>query len=345
MTKKKKFQVSNFISRNLAGYTMVEMLIALLMGGIVVSAIYSLFMVQTSSQWLQDQIAEMQANARVAMERISYDIRMAGFNMIGGHQVSYMEAGGPIDPLQGTDGGADNPDRISLYYSPYAGADCGVPDLSLAGSIPVGATQLDINLLQDLTSAPYNAWITGFTCDGCAFSAPFKFIIVCDSQHGGCSAPVADVLLATGIETSPGRIINSQTMSSFPPNSQIKFFSEANFNGFTYSIDGSNRLLRYTSGAGGPADVFAENIEDIQLVYITNTGTEYSGTGALTVADIRAVRVTVLARTAQEDKELKLNTAANNTRPALENHNGSGIHDGYHRRVLSSVVQVRNFGI
>jgi len=338
---------------------MVELLVALLMAGIVTSAVYNLFIVQSHSQWLQDQIAEMQANARVAMERIGYDVRMAGFGMIAGHQVGYSDLAGMTDPIIGTDGGTGNPDQITVYYAPHAASDCYVPDLTLFGAMPASSSEAKVT--EDLNVPPQNVWNDGFNCGGVPFSGqspfvPFKAIIICDEQHGGCNPPKADVVIITTVQIVGGedRLQNrpygtfeNKILNSFPPGSTIKFFGESNFNGYSYRVDWTDplhpKLLRYTSGAGGAADVFAENIEDIQLVYITNTGTEYSGTGALTVADIRAVRVTVLARTAQEDKDLKLKTAANNTRPALENHNGSGIHDGYHRRVLSSVVQVRNF--
>jgi len=345
------------------GFTLVEMLVALLMAGIVMTAIYNLFIQQNRSQWLQDQVAEMQANARVAIERITYDIRMSGFGMIAGHQVGYTEVGGLTDPLLGTDGGTADPDQFTVYYAERAAADCGVPDLTLAGNMPAGSSEARVS--EDIGSAPYNVWDDGFTCGGESFAGQspfieFKAIIICDAQHGGCDPPKADVVVITsvqnlgggtddGIQNRPYEGFDNKVLNSFPAGSTIKFFGSNDFNGYTYRVDRTDpanpRLLRYTSGAGDPAtDTLAENIEDLQLVYIDNNGVEYNGTAGVTVADIRAVRITVLARTEREDPDRK-RAGAGNTRPALENRNGSGTHDGYHRRVMTSTVQIRNFGI
>jgi prepilin-type N-terminal cleavage/methylation domain-containing protein len=358
MLKRKKIRIWAFEFRDSKGYTMVELLVALLMAGIVMSAIYNLFIVQNRSQWLQDQIAEMQANARVAIEKICYDLRMAGFGMIGGLQVGY--ATGMTAPIAGTDGGAANPDQITIYYAPENAADCGVPgvqgvpDLTLALGLSPAASEAKVT--ENLNSPPQNLWSIGFNCGGRLYSSQtnppyFKAIIICDSQHGGCDPPKADVVVVTAV-VGADSVQTRPRLNDFPVNSTIKFFGDSNFNGYTYRIDRTDpahpKLLRYSSGPGDPdTDVFADNIEDLQLVYITNTGAEVHGTGAITVSDIRAVRISILARTEHEDPQMKLNVALDNRRPALENRAGdpAGTHDGYHRRILTSEVQVRNFGI
>lgn len=65
--------------RRCAGFTMIELLIAMAMGLILLAAVYSVFLVQNKELRKQEQITEMQQNARMAMEMISRDLMMAGF--------------------------------------------------------------------------------------------------------------------------------------------------------------------------------------------------------------------------------------------------------------------------
>lgn len=58
---------------------MIELLIAMAMGLILLAAVYSVFLVQNKELRNQEQITEMQQNARMAMEMISRDLMMAGF--------------------------------------------------------------------------------------------------------------------------------------------------------------------------------------------------------------------------------------------------------------------------
>ncbi|HOE23135.1 MAG TPA: prepilin-type N-terminal cleavage/methylation domain-containing protein [Smithellaceae bacterium] len=62
-----------------AGFTMIELLIAMAVGLVLLAAVYSVFLVQNKELRNQEQITEMQQNARMAMEMISRDLMMAGF--------------------------------------------------------------------------------------------------------------------------------------------------------------------------------------------------------------------------------------------------------------------------
>jgi type IV pilus assembly protein PilW len=62
------------------GFSLVEVLIALIIGVIILGAVYTLFTVQNKHLGNQEVIAEMQQNARTAMDIISRDVRMAGYN-------------------------------------------------------------------------------------------------------------------------------------------------------------------------------------------------------------------------------------------------------------------------
>ena len=62
------------------GVTLIELLVALVIFGIVIGAIYRLFIVQTNAYTLQDQVVEVQQSVRSTMEIMLRDLRMTGFD-------------------------------------------------------------------------------------------------------------------------------------------------------------------------------------------------------------------------------------------------------------------------
>ena len=65
------------------GLTLVELMIAVAISGIVAGAIFTAFQSQQKSYLIQDQVAEMQQNLRAAMDIMVREIRMAGYDPQG----------------------------------------------------------------------------------------------------------------------------------------------------------------------------------------------------------------------------------------------------------------------
>ena len=65
--------------RAVKGFTLIELLIGVVLSSIVVLALYNLLTSQNRVYALQDDVSEMQQNLRVATEKISRDLTMAGF--------------------------------------------------------------------------------------------------------------------------------------------------------------------------------------------------------------------------------------------------------------------------
>ncbi|MEE9194165.1 MAG: prepilin-type N-terminal cleavage/methylation domain-containing protein [Thermodesulfobacteriota bacterium] len=61
------------------GFTLIEMMIAMAITLLVLSGVYEVFTSQQKAYNIQDQVAEMQQNARVAMDMMTREIRMAGY--------------------------------------------------------------------------------------------------------------------------------------------------------------------------------------------------------------------------------------------------------------------------
>jgi len=65
---------------NKKGITLIELLVALVICGLVVGGIYRLFVVQSRAYTVQDQVAEVQQNIRSTMEILLRDLRMTGYD-------------------------------------------------------------------------------------------------------------------------------------------------------------------------------------------------------------------------------------------------------------------------
>src|SRR5437667_12867363 len=62
-----------------SGFTLVELLIAMAISGIVLGAAVNTFIAQRWSYALQEQVTEMTQGTRAAMELVTREVRMAGY--------------------------------------------------------------------------------------------------------------------------------------------------------------------------------------------------------------------------------------------------------------------------
>lgn len=61
------------------GLTLIELLIALVLSSILIAGLYQIFISQQKTYMVQDQVADMQQNIRVAIDQMTREIRMAGY--------------------------------------------------------------------------------------------------------------------------------------------------------------------------------------------------------------------------------------------------------------------------
>jgi len=64
-----------------AGFTLVELLVALVISGLLMTAVYTTFQAQQNSYLAQEQVAEMQQNIRAGMDIMVSELRMAGYDV------------------------------------------------------------------------------------------------------------------------------------------------------------------------------------------------------------------------------------------------------------------------
>lgn len=73
--------MNNLLRKN-KGITLIELLVALTISGIVVSAIYRTFIRQQKTYTVQEQVVDMQQSVRVGINRMMREIRMSGFGNV-----------------------------------------------------------------------------------------------------------------------------------------------------------------------------------------------------------------------------------------------------------------------
>jgi prepilin-type N-terminal cleavage/methylation domain-containing protein len=64
---------------NRKGITLIELLVALAVSGILLAGIYRTFVSQQHTFTVQDQVVDMQQNVRLAINRMTRELRMAGY--------------------------------------------------------------------------------------------------------------------------------------------------------------------------------------------------------------------------------------------------------------------------
>jgi type IV pilus assembly protein PilW len=149
------------IGRSSAGFSMIELIIAMAISTVVIGAVYVLFSVQEDHYTAQSQVVEMQQNLRAGTSMMESDFRMVGYDPEGTGPATFallditkrdldynLDTNGNSSMQFSTDldedGVLDNPDEIITYsladYPDNTAADQdGVADLTRSIETPVVA--------------------------------------------------------------------------------------------------------------------------------------------------------------------------------------------------------------
>jgi type IV pilus assembly protein PilW len=104
-----------------SGFTIIELLIAMAVGLIVLGALCSTFIIQDKTYDVQEQVSEMIQSARGAIDMMTRDIQMAGYNPSGAtfDGVTYGTSQLQIQSdLNGDGDTADTDENIIYTYDP-----------------------------------------------------------------------------------------------------------------------------------------------------------------------------------------------------------------------------------
>lgn len=123
-----------------SGFTLIELMIALAIGTFVMAGVMTSFLSQHDAYRVQDNVVEMQQNARVAMDLLSSEIRMAGYNPTHTSGIGIVAATANqlsfTQDLNGDGDTADGNENITYGFSNANDPDAdGIAD---AGIAPLG---------------------------------------------------------------------------------------------------------------------------------------------------------------------------------------------------------------
>ncbi len=292
------------------GVTLIELLIALAVSAIIVVALYRAFISHQRSYAVQEQVADMQQNVRVAINKMMREIRMAGF-------------GGKNDNT-----GGDN-DIIKVFGNVNGFINIINPgnDVMVDGikhdQIVVVAAYDQIAALEKDAPANSNSFKVNFT-GSTRFDKPWRKYVCIDGRNNYPIIPTdGDVLTLEG-----GATLKEKHSAGEPV-----FLVKAIRYGLRKDNRGIQVLFRdlYPNTGGSNRETLAENIEDLQFKYVLKDQSEADSPA--NPADIRMVRVMITARTSMRDPNYK---------GGLDYAEGEG---SYRVRRISSNIQIRNVGV
>jgi prepilin-type N-terminal cleavage/methylation domain-containing protein len=262
------------------GVTLIELLIALVISAVLIAGIYRTFIHQQRSYATQEQVADMQQNVRVAINRMMREIRMAGFggkneNTNGNNDIItvFVAVNGfanIINPVNDTIVDGINHDQITVI-----GAFRQIGTLATAAN--AGATTVDIN----------------YGGGSIKFETAKKRYMCINGRYNYEVVPAA----GNPITLAKPAALNESHLAGEPV-----FLVEAITYGLEKNPQGNLVLFRDTNTGGGNQDV-AENIENLQFRYVLADTTEVDLPA--NPQDVRGVRITIQARTRLSDPELK----------------------------------------
>jgi prepilin-type N-terminal cleavage/methylation domain-containing protein len=288
------------------GFTLIELMIALVISAILVGGTHSIFITQQRTYVLQDQVVGTQQDARAALTIMARDIRMTG--MLTGFDG--FSVNGSTEAITPTNSNAA-PDQITLVFA--------------AEEFAVSGTSVTVDTVNDK--------VVTLSADASAFfdTDHKKYVAFEGESHVYQISSVTSTTL---------------TLTESPPDYLENFSARVfRVRAITYSVSGTS-LYRNNGEASQilAGATNQSQVEDLQIayqvegssdwIYDADTSSWPTGEGN---EDIRLVRINLVVRTPIEDAEDQTYS-----RPGLEDRAASGTQDGFRRRVSTTVVKLRN---
>jgi prepilin-type N-terminal cleavage/methylation domain-containing protein len=268
--------VSKSESRKSVGLTLIELLVAMAISAVLIAAVYRTFIGQHRTYTAQEQVVDMQQNARVAINRMMREIRMAGFGNVTSVLPNFTAINGPFNNVI-------NPsDNINIL-------DGQVTDQVTI----IGAFEQISTLASEASPGTNTIQLTGKASEFDLVNKKYICIGGLETHTISNRDPVGNTIT-----------LNENVVNRFGVDTPV-FKVKA----ITYQLRRDNGnpqmpvLTREDNTDGGGSQVVAENIENLQFRYTLDDGSESDSPAD--ASKIRLVRVTVNARTRITDPEFK----------------------------------------
>ncbi|HKU17782.1 MAG TPA: PilW family protein [Candidatus Saccharimonadales bacterium] len=162
--------------KNLAGFTLIELMVAMLLGLIVIGGVTSVFLANQQVYRTNAALSDVQENARMSFELLAQNIREAGLlGCSNNGQVANVLADGP------NNGGTDWWANWGNALVGYGSGTSANPALATVTNQVAGTDSLTILSAADVGLSVNSQTSTAFTLNGTSTNlAAKKIMIVCD---------------------------------------------------------------------------------------------------------------------------------------------------------------------
>jgi prepilin-type N-terminal cleavage/methylation domain-containing protein len=249
---------------NRRGLTLIELLVAVAITGLLVGGIYRTFISQQHTYTVQEQIVDMQQNVRLAINRMTRELRMAGYGRVG---ATFFGSGKVHGIYQNaiTPGGGGNSVTVVGGYQAVA---------TLSANATSGSTSILVN-------------------DASGFNTGLKQYI----SINGTESRQIQKITGNQIDFKGGTQLSEDHLAGEP----VFLIMAITYS--IGMFEGKSSLLRDDHLGLGLQPV-AENIENLRFRYVMDDGTTLDVVPAAQFDNIRMIQVTLVARTDRIDPEL-----------------------------------------
>lgn len=320
------------------GFTLIEVMIALAIIGIVMGSAYSIMDSQRRAATTQSQVVDMQQGLRAAMYYMEREIRLAGYP---GHSTPNPSSG----PVAGTGILEAGPGRIRIGMDLFDGVDNDVPPNGLVDEWD-----------EDLTAAPGTSYNDGLVT-ALNEDITYGFAPVFDANGDG----LVDAG-ASPAGTEPGAAPLGRADRNNPGvgvNGFVDLADSVQAVGFAYAFDDdeNGQLDFVDTNANGVQDAGEPTLWAVDTDSPPNgmldRSLDTNGDGVIDALDavagvalatpvninkIRSVQVWILARTKNRIPE------HTETRTFVVGNKRITPNDSYQRRLLTTTIKCRNLG-
>jgi prepilin-type N-terminal cleavage/methylation domain-containing protein len=318
-----------------AGFSLVEVMAALAILAIAMTAVFATFTTQQKAFTAQSRVAEMQQNLRQAVEYMSRDLRMAGYGIYDNVTLPNNMVATGVTSLRFlfAKDNTTGPDQVYVLYR--FDMDASQPPTQLSGAMPTYSSGTTVDNVFGYDNSDLFLVTDGTKSDLFKITAtPGGGVIPHASSESYNQAGAHTDWPASGYLGSPPAIVAKARFARY----------------FIDTTDPAHPTLMVDRMTGQAAQPVADDIEDMQLEYIVDS----NGDGVLDNTDVPRTRTSPSFTQLGQVRQVHLMLAARSRlpdsewrgqRPALGNHPGSAATDGYRRRTIDVVIDVRNSGV
>ena len=305
-------QTSAPLSCHQTGMTLIEIMIALLIGVFLLGGVIEIFTASQQTYRMQENLSRLQENGRFAMDFLARDIRMAGFigcnsqanlTSILKPPTSYLyKFSNPVDGFEATSATAWTPAIDPAITLPLGGSDVVTirrADDTISFTVTAQATNT-ADLTLDATATTANLKSAGFLDSAGANNCAIAVV-------SNCSAATVFQVSAAGANN-----LSHNAGGGCAPDNSTNDLGNTYKNGQVYPINTISYYVR-TGASGSPtlyrriglndAQEIVEGIEQMQVLYGVDTDAEGTANYYVTannvanMAQVVSIRITLTVRT------------------------------------------------